>query len=107
MTHKHVALEPTMKDLRMAIRYARKRFPYDYGDAEEQYDELLAYVRELEDRVDTYYVMWSNVESSMDALKLITNRPEWLQPAAVKHCEKCGELQADGQVFHTCITSGE
>ena len=26
---------------------------------------------------------------------------------AVKHCEKCGELQADGQVFHTCITSGE
>ena len=95
MTHKHVALEPTMKDLRMAIRYARKRFPYDYGDAEEQYDELLAYVRELEDRVDTYYVMWSNVESSMDALKLITNRPEWLQPAAVSlpqqvFCKLCG-----------------
>ena len=56
------------------------------GDLDEivrKHSELLAYVLELEDRVDTYYVMWSNVESSMDALKLITNRPKWLHHDAV------------------------
>ena len=77
-----------MRDLRMAIRYARKRFPYDYGDAEEKYDELLAYVARLEDK--TAY--------DVESLEKLYDRPEWLhrdavsltpEPEMVTVCDKC------------------